>query len=278
MNASPAISASRKDHPFGLIVCGVDGSPSALEAVRQAGALAGPNTTIELVAVTDERGGGQTGGTVLSKRFAQEALEQATAELAHGPARVTSRTVNGHPAATKLLEEAADADLLVVARHGYSRIGGILVGSTATKVLHKAEVPVLVTMPPPAGQTFPGRVVVAADGPGHPEDAVRLGTALAEHHGADVSLLRVDWSRRHKRPEIADAVAGLQERTGVTPVESLLGGAAHRVIPEYAGREHASLVITGSRHLTGVHALRSVSERVAHESPCSVLVLGGSRR
>jgi nucleotide-binding universal stress UspA family protein len=36
---------------------------------------------------------------------------------------------------------------------------------------------------------------------------------------------------------------------------------------------NASLVITGSRGLSGASALRSVSERIVHAAPCSVLVL-----
>jgi nucleotide-binding universal stress UspA family protein len=45
------------------------------------------------------------------------------------------------------------------------------------------------------------------------------------------------------------------------------------VIVETAAREDASLVVIGSRRLEGVRALGSVSERVVHDAPCSVLVM-----
>ena len=45
------------------------------------------------------------------------------------------------------------------------------------------------------------------------------------------------------------------------------------MIVETAAREDASLVVIGSRRVGGVRALGSVSERVVHEAPCSVLVV-----
>jgi nucleotide-binding universal stress UspA family protein len=247
--------------PFRLIVCAVDGSPASLEGVRQAAALADANSTIELVAVTDDGS------------RASEVVARAKAHLAASPARVASRTVSAVHVSDGLLAEAADADLLVVGRHGTSRIGGILIGSTATKIVHSAPLPVLVAVKPPHNLPFPGRILVAADGPDHPEDAIRLAGGIALRSGTDVTLLRVDWSRRAKRPEVAAAVANVTEAMGTTPLEILVGGNPHRVIAEYAEREQASLVITGSRELGSVKALRSVSERAAHECPCSVLVL-----
>lgn len=248
--------------PFDRIVCGVDGSRGALEAVRQAGLLAGAGSTIELIAVADGRGATD--------------LQEATDILGDCVAHVSARTVEGHPAWQQLLDASRGADLLAVGRHGNSRAGGITSGSTATKVVHHARLPLLVAHEPPAGATFPGRILVAADGPGHPENAVRLAGKIACHAGArDITLLRLDWSRRPRRPEIAEAMADVVRVTGIEPVEVMLGGAPHRRISEEAEHETASLIIMGTRDLTGVHALRSVSERVAHEAPCSVLIVHG---
>lgn len=47
----------------------------------------------------------------------------------------------------------------------------------------------------------------------------------------------------------------------------------HHAIASCAASEHASLVITGSRGMTFVAGLRSVSERVAQSAACSVLVI-----
>jgi nucleotide-binding universal stress UspA family protein len=259
--------------PFGHVICGVDGSPAALEAVRQAGALVGPDSTIQLVAVVHEWGADPTAGARLSHAQARQALQTAELVLGESPAYVITRIVRGHPAWSTLLAEAHKADLLVLGRHGNSRAGGIVYGSTATNVIHRGRLPLLIAHEPPAGAAFPGRILVAADGPGHPEDAVRAAAMIARHAGTtDITLLRLDWSRQVRRPEISEAVADVTRVTGAEPVEIMLGGAPHRHIREEAEWQQASLIVMGTRGLTGVRSLWSVSERVAHEAPCSVLI------
>lgn len=257
---------------FGLIAVGVDGSNAALEAVRQAAALAGPNSTIELIAVHDDWSIGPKTGPLLTAVTADRALAAAEAELAHTPARVITRAVAGHPAWKALLAESRRADLLVVGRHGHSRVGGIVTGSTATHLLHRAEVPLLLATRPPHG-SFPDRIVVAAGGTDHPQDAVEMAALIADRRPADVTLLRVDWSRAAKPAAVREAVEHLASACGKEPEDLIVGGTPHREIAEYAEREGAALVILGSRRLTGLRSFRSVSERVAHECACSVLVV-----
>jgi nucleotide-binding universal stress UspA family protein len=50
-------------------------------------------------------------------------------------------------------------------------------------------------------------------------------------------------------------------------------GPPHRGVAAAARDFDASLVVTGSRGLGGASALRSVSERIVHSAPCSVLVI-----
>ena len=267
-------AARPQEGPFEHIVCGVDGSRSAFEAVRQAGALAGIATTIEMVAVTYEVGSGPVDYALLTHERAEQALHKATDLLKGTPARVVTRTLRGNPPWKALIEQSQHADLLVIARHGHSRGGGMAYGSNATNLIHRGRIPLLVAAEPPSGQAFPGRILVAADGPGHPEDAVRVaGHIAAFAPDSDITLLRLDWSRRAKRPAIAQSIAEVTELVGTEPVEIIVGGTPQRRIPEYAEREGASLVVMGTRGLTGLHALRSVSERVAHEAPCSVLIV-----
>jgi nucleotide-binding universal stress UspA family protein len=65
--------------------------------------------------------------------------------------------------------------------------------------------------------------------------------------------------------------------TGVDPLILDESGAAHRAVAAAAASIGASLVVTGSRGLTGAQALHSVSERIARTAPCSVLVARGVR-
>jgi nucleotide-binding universal stress UspA family protein len=243
---------------FGLIVVGVDATAETLEAVRQAGALADANSTIELVAV--------------GLQNAESTLASAEAELGSSPARVITRSISAGPPWKALLAEASGADLLVVGRHTSSRLGGYLLGSTATHVLHHAQVPVLVAVAPSEG-VFPDRVLAAA-GPesSHPELPAATAAAIARRAGAELVLLRVDWSRARMAPALATVVDDYERETSEPIDDLIVGGGPHHEILAAAAREGASLVVLGSRELGGL-ALRSVSERVAHEAPCSVLVV-----
>jgi nucleotide-binding universal stress UspA family protein len=260
------------DVPFQDVVCGIDGSRSAHEAARQAAALVTPGGRLELLAVADDWGAGLNAAAVLSRSRARRALDESAHLLRGCGARVETRIVSGRPPYEVLLRESAGRDLLVVARHSRSRLGGIAMGGTASNLAHRAHLPLLVAVAPPDGVAFPERILVAADGPGDPERAVRLAGLIACAHGSSITLLRVEWSRRSKRRELALAVSELN-RLGADPVEILMGGLPRRRIPELAARERASLVILGSRGLNGTRSLGSVSERVAHDAPCSVLIV-----
>ena len=50
-------------------------------------------------------------------------------------------------------------------------------------------------------------------------------------------------------------------------------GKAWDVILDAAKHTEAALVVIGSRRLSGLHAFGSVSRRVVHDAPCSVLVI-----
>lgn len=260
------------DSPFEHIVCGIDGSYSAHEAARQAAALIGPSGLLELIAVAGEWGTGLNAASVLSRPHARRALDDVQHELRRAGVHVQARVVTGRPPHEVLLREADGCDLLVVARHAHSRVGGIAMGSTASNLAHRAHVPLLLAVAPPTGVRFPERILVAADGPGHPERAVRMAGQIASATDAQITLLRLDWSRRAKRPELAAAVAELNG-VGAEPVEILMGGLPRRKIPELATQERTSLIVLGSRGLNGARAFGSVSERVAHEAPCSVLIV-----
>jgi nucleotide-binding universal stress UspA family protein len=68
-----------------------------------------------------------------------------------------------------------------------------------------------------------------------------------------------------------DAVE-LTAALGREPTVLRASGHADERILEAADSERVALVAVGSRGLSGVRALGSVSERVAHRAPCSVLV------
>ena len=89
-------------------------------------------------------------------------------------------------------------------------------------------------------------------------------------------LCGVDGSRiaaEAARQAAVEAIAAIAEATSTQPLVLDEHSTAHKAITGAAATMGAALAVIGSRGLHGVHALSSVSERVAHEAPCSVLVL-----
>lgn len=130
-----------------------------------------------------------------------------------------------------------------------------------TTMLHDAPCSVLVARARPAHEDFPRSIVVGVDGSRESAVAAAVAFRLGERFDVEVWPVAV---RGGKEFDIAavDAIA-----TGVLieegkPVDTLVATAGK-----------ADLLVVGSRGLRGVRALGSVSERVAHRAPCSVLVV-----
>lgn len=258
---------------FETIACGVDGSEAALEAVRQA-SLLGPDARVTLVSVAHHGGAGLTEQAALSPDRAREAIERAKQVAASLAVTTSEVVVESRDAASVLLREGEAHDLIAVAaRREEPRVAGILLGTVPASLVHRASVPVLLTRYPPAGAEFPRHILVASDDSEDAEQAMRLAAPIAHTHGSQLTILRVVRQRdpSHRQALIehtAELLAGVDPDPEVLveegePVEVILGLAA---------RAPTSLLVIGSRGVGGVWALASVSERVAHRAPCSVLV------
>jgi nucleotide-binding universal stress UspA family protein len=178
----------------------------------------------------------------LAAELAQEADEavRKAQEIAGG--RAETRVVNGPPAPALLAELAArEATLVALGTHGRSRAVEIMIGGVAGELLHRAPCSVLIARPPRAAGDFPHALVVGVDGSAGSAAAVAAGEYLARRFGAALRVV---------------------EAVDEPPVAALV-----------AASRDADLLLVGSRGLTGWKALGSVSERVAHEAGCSVLVV-----
>lgn len=132
-----------------IIVCGVDGSPTALEAARRASALANETgATLHLVTAVTKRASGSVSGG--GERWALDDLTQAEQLLADVASRlapqcnVSQSVLRDEPADAVISEaERLSADVIVV---GNRRIKGAarLFGAVATDILRKAPCDVLV--------------------------------------------------------------------------------------------------------------------------------------
>lgn len=266
MSAPTSTSAAANGHlagrsVFSRVVAGVDGSSDALEAVRQAARLRSTEAGLALLSAWELRppvvaaigvpayGRDEHG----PPRRAQAALREARQQLELDTAQST--VVRG--LAWKALIEEVERrhhTLIAVGSHHRGRMSGIVAGSTATQLLHKAPCSVLVARP--AGPPFPSRIVVGVDGSQECALAYAAAAYLADRFGAELHPIAA-----RGRPIAVPSVSEY-ELSADDPVAALVGAAAD-----------TDLVVVGSRGLHGLWALASVSERVAHEAPCSVLVV-----
>ncbi len=259
---------------FASIVCGVDGSRPSREAARQAALLTDHTAALAYVTVSWEQGVGATAMATITHAHAQEYLRAVRDEARELGLSPTVADDHAEDAASRLVELAPGHDLLVVGIHGHSRASGIIVGSVATAVLHRSPISVLVARRPPEGIEFPARIVLASDGTPTADAAAELTARIAARHGSRAAIVAVRDHDVPFAPGLAEHAAQIAAATGSEPeIVNLEAGPPHHGITSAARDLGASLIVTGSRGLSGVPAVRSVSERVAHAASCSVLVV-----
>ncbi len=236
---------------FGHIICGIDGSAQSLAAAAQAARLAEPGAEIVLTACNEPE--------MTTPR--REAL--AAAEGVISPGHVVRSIEQPGVASEELVEaaRAAGADLIAVGSFGIGRLAGILIGSVATTVLHNAPCSVLVARVAQA-DPWPRTIVVGVDGSDVSARAFEIGTSIATHLEVPLRPLISIYGESGYELQAARALAPDLEEREAGAVDALVGAASS-----------SDLIVVGSRGLRGVRALGSVSERVAHESDASVLVV-----
>jgi nucleotide-binding universal stress UspA family protein len=246
---------------FDRVVCGIDGTASSYAAVRQAARLVPARRTLELVAVVEEPRAEWSSPVRAAelnrcREEAQLALREGHRLYPHAQSHVRI----GDPGRT-LCEAAweAQATLLVVGAPTAGRLGGIVLGSVGTHVLHASPASVLIARATEHDERFPRSIVVGHDGSEGAAAAVAVAHELARRFDADLKVVTAtggDGIDPHRL-----AAAGI-EWSSRRPVDALVEAS-----------ERADLVVVGSRGLRGLRSLGSVSERVGHLARSSVLVV-----
>jgi nucleotide-binding universal stress UspA family protein len=261
--------------PFGNILCAVDGSRRGFEGVVQAATLAGADALLSLISVPWHNGLGKTDMTDLTPRRAQQALDHAR-ELAEAlGATVVAETLEpGERAASVILAQAVGHALVAVGAPPATRARGEFLGSLASSATHFLPASLLLTREAPGRFRFARRILVASDGTPESDGLVDVAAAIARRCDGRATLLHASGDEPAEcRHRCARQAAHLLEAMDVEPIFRSEKGRAHDVLISAARVEESSLIVMGSRRLAGVHALGSVSERVAHRAPCSVLVV-----
>jgi nucleotide-binding universal stress UspA family protein len=247
---------------FQRIVCGVDGTPESLVAVRQAVRLVDDDGSLLLSAAANlakaaHAGMAATHAAELLQDEAQASLDEA---LKVAPSSST-KLVDGEAAAALLQQaEAERATLIAVGTHGHGRTAGLLLGSVATRMLRDATCSVLIARAARDVESWPRTVVVGVDGSAESGVAATVAQSVAERFGGSFRVLASTKDQLDR--EAAGAITTRLEEVDDPALDALV-----------AVSESADLVIVGSRGLHGLKALGSVSERVAHQARASVLVV-----
>ena len=261
------------DPVFRSILCGVNGARGSHDAARQAALIAGRRANVCYLAVTHEAGVGASASAVLRHAHGEAAASDARRRARELGVEAGAFTLHAAPATDALLRRAADHDLLVLGAGFGSRAAGIVLGRTATAAVHRSPVPVLLARRPSGDAEFPQTILVSADSEAQAGEALRLAAAIAAEHDAQVAVVAAGTHGSGERHVLAEELATLAGALGVERIVVDGRGPAHAAICSAAATVRASLIIVGSRGLSGVRAAGSVPERVAHEAGCSVLVV-----
>ena len=250
---------------FARVVAGVDGSDAGYEAARQAARLVAADGWLELFTAVYlvEANLAAWSAPQIRAKLEREATEAVCFGAAIAGPRARSRLVSGPPLQSLMRElEKKQATLAVVGTHGHSRLSEIMIGGVAGALLHSAPCSVCIARRPATEAVFPRAIVAGWDGSPESEAAVAVGRQLADRFGASLSIVTALGGKDvdHERADLLEAIT-----VEGHPVEALVE----------AGKD-ADIVVVGSRGLHGIKPLGSVSERVAHQASCSVIVLRAS--
>jgi nucleotide-binding universal stress UspA family protein len=293
-------------HP---IVVGVDGSPSAMHAVRwAAGEAARHGVPLRLVHVCYLMPVRHPRQVAPPPEYHDAFLEQgrhwltAAAEAARmvTPDVPVSTDLRDGIAADVLVRESVPARLVVLGSRGLGGFRGLLVGSVSVAVAAHGHCPVVVVHGPPGDGPPPGHgpVVVGVDGSPLSEAAIEFAFSaaavrrvplVAVHSWIDVNTAGAwaglpdtidwDWLGEQEARRLDEVLASWVAKFPDVEVRKVV----ERDRPQRAllkAAADAQLVVVGSRGrgaLTGL-GLGSVSQSLLHHAECPVAVARAESR
>lgn len=270
------------------ILVPLDGSPTAAEALPHAAGLARRHRAELVLLGIAER---SDDGTELERYLedTREKLEQKARCL----------VLEGR-ASEQIVQRARQEPhcLIVMRSHGRHGLSRLWLGSVTDRVIREASCPVLVVHgPQKTDPTYP-RILVPLDGTARAQKALAPAIFLAEADNSEITLLRVldppapfyreqpplEWTPTLTAELKADCEAYLEEHARElrkleidVAVRTRRGGAAEQVL-EAAAQADLVVLTSHSRSWLERVLLGSVASRVAHHSPCPVLLVPGDSR
>jgi nucleotide-binding universal stress UspA family protein len=244
------------------------------------------------------------------KGKARELLEAARQRLGDKPRGGVTLIRSGHPA-REIVRAAKkrEVDLVVVGSHGLGGIKRFLLGSISDQVLAYAHCSVLIVRPSPAAATTaeesaeeasPGAAhwLLAYDDSPSAREAAAFCAALPMDPATRITLLtvlplmtlyrqdikqRLSWVWQEKKKSSQKALEHLAAETPWTTrqvtTRLLEAPDVSQTLLEQAEQSHSELIVLGHKGKGAIQKflLGSVTRRIAHHAPCSVLAVRGTR-
>jgi len=250
---------------FTEVLCGIDGTPTALRAVARTCELVAPEAHVAILVCTGA-------GAWISHNRAQQALTTA-AEIARR-AGVNAETLldPAGPPVERVLERAESHRLLALGAPMVPRGTGLWIGGVALYAVHHLPSSLLIAREPPLGAGE--QIVLALDGSEDAPGLIKIAAHAARRLRRGVVVVHaVGVESRSERHHLEAERRRLAEALGAAPQVVVEAKPPVDAILDVARERQASLIVMGSRRIGGVRALGSVSERVAHRARCSVLII-----
>jgi nucleotide-binding universal stress UspA family protein len=285
------------------VVVGIDGSDSAVRAVRWAAKEARRRSAgLRLVHAVEVLTG--FAPHVVDWHAVQTAMQDRGREWldeARDAARQVAPEVHVDTSLAEvysvvaLVRESQDAALVVLGSRGLGGFTGLVLGSTAVELAGRAYCPIVVIRGGPDGEVVnTGPVVVGVDGTPVGEDAIAFAYAQASARGAELVAVHawsdlileaaytaggapaLDFSRLQRQSEelLAERLAGWQEKyPDVHVVREVVHDRPTRALLRHAA--HAQLLVVGTRGRGGFRGLLlgSTSQHMLYHAACPVAVV-----
>ncbi len=242
-------------------------------------------------------------------------LEVTVEKLKKQGKQVDSELVLGHPAETIIkVAKKHDVSMIIIGAKGLRATLGIFLGGVVQQVTEHAKRPILVVRAPYTGLK---RILLTVDGseesnkmihcigdfpfPASAEfDILHVSppvpseqeimhlqyhtSALDASFAVPIDDIRGEIQNRAKKEEefgkkvLTEARESLQEKS-IDAKTSLISGDGATEIIQYAKDRNVDLIVCGGRGLGPVKSwiLGSVSRKLLHYAPCSVMVIKGER-
>ena len=243
------------------------------------------------------------------KDKARELLTAASERLSRAGLSCSTLIRAGHPARELVrIANKRDVDLAVVGSHGLGGIKRFLLGSISDQVLAYAPCSVLIVRPSTTTTAAPAipeqptpspRWLLAYDDSPSAKQAVAFCAALPLNPATEITALtvlplmtlyrqdikqRLSWVWQEKKKSAQKALDQLAHEikwaTQLVSTQLLEAPDVSQAILEQAEQSHSDLIVLGHKGKGAIQKflLGSVTRRIAHHAPCSVLAVRNGKK